>query len=420
MADFDELQCEVIGQLYQQKTATLLKLAEKLSVGLDKGQTRGKVIRAVRENIEMITDDADGVANLEQLLKDMDQEAPPTKHTPAQSTPELAQPVIEEVSKGVYTPLLQPTPMNAQPTMIYKKDLRISGQIGDPTQKDRISFSSLNHQMLAAKYKGYQDQEIVEAVLRAINPGLKLRSYLENYPNLTLDTLTTVLKTHYQERDATELYQELSLITQGKDETPQGFVMRALDLRQRIIRASAESTEGLQYDDALVRKMFLHAVVTGLENDSIRQDLKPLLRVDISDEVLLSTLNTAVALEAKRHQKTSRRPTRVTAIGEATLEKSEVKAKQSPQDNMFQAMAAQIAELKNCVAALQTKDHQSKDQRFRDGPRPRGCRPCRAAGQGDTCRHCFKCGGENHIARGCRGIRSYQGNANRAPQGDQE
>ena len=140
MADFDELQCEVIGQLYQQNTATLLKLAEKLSVGLAKGQTRGKVVRAVCEHIETITDDADGVANLEQLLRDMEQEEPPTKHTPAQSTPELAPPVFEEVSKGVFTPLLQPTPMNAQPTMIYKKDLRISGQIGDPTQKDPEVF----------------------------------------------------------------------------------------------------------------------------------------------------------------------------------------------------------------------------------------------------------------------------------------
>ena len=85
MADFDELQCEVIGQLYQQNTATLLKLAEKLSVGLAKGQTRGKVVRAVCEHIETITDDSDGVANLEQLLRDMEQEEPPTKHTPLHS-----------------------------------------------------------------------------------------------------------------------------------------------------------------------------------------------------------------------------------------------------------------------------------------------------------------------------------------------
>lgn len=35
----------------------------------------------------------------------------------------------------------------------------------------------------------------------------------------------------YREKDETELYQELSQVAQGKGETPQSFVMQALDLR---------------------------------------------------------------------------------------------------------------------------------------------------------------------------------------------
>ena len=103
--------------------------------------------------------------------------------------------------------------------------------------------------------------------------------------------------------------------------------MRALDLRQRIIRASADATKSLHYDDALVQNMFIHAVITGLENDNIRQDLKPLLRADTPDEVILSHLNTAVALEMKQQQKSSRKPTLFTAVGDAACEKTEVRSK---------------------------------------------------------------------------------------------
>ena len=63
----------------------------------------------------------------------------------------------------------------------FRKDLRISGQIGDVTQKDRLRYSSQAHQMALAAQKGYTDSEIIEAVVKAVNPGLSLRSYLEGY-----------------------------------------------------------------------------------------------------------------------------------------------------------------------------------------------------------------------------------------------
>ena len=170
----------------------------------------------------------------------------------------------------VQTPQLSQASPHLTVPPTYRKDLRISGQVGDTNQKDSLSYSNLRHQIRAAVTKGYSEGEVVEAVLRAINPGLRLRSYLENYPDLTLDTLNTILKSHYQEKDATELYQELTNIAQRKTETAQGFVMRALDLRQRVIRASNESVEGLKYDEALVKNMFIHAVMTGLHNDNVR------------------------------------------------------------------------------------------------------------------------------------------------------
>lgn len=71
----------------------------------------------------------------------------------------------------------------------WRKDFEISGQIGEPGQKEKLTFSSLAHQIENGLSRGYPECEICDAVIRAISPGLQLRSYLEGKPNLTLPTL---------------------------------------------------------------------------------------------------------------------------------------------------------------------------------------------------------------------------------------
>jgi hypothetical protein len=59
----------------------------------------------------------------------------------------------------------------------WKRDLKISSQIGDG--KTRLGYVSLVRQVESGVTKGYSEAEVVEAVIRAIQPGLLLRSYLE-------------------------------------------------------------------------------------------------------------------------------------------------------------------------------------------------------------------------------------------------
>ena len=61
------------------------------------------------------------------------------------------------------------------------------------------------------------------AVIRSITPGAVLRSYLETYKDLTLDRLKKIY------------HQALSSICQSPKESPQAFLMNALDLRQQIL-----------------------------------------------------------------------------------------------------------------------------------------------------------------------------------------
>lgn len=88
----------------------------------------------------------------------------------------------------------------------WGREFKISGQIGEPGKKDWLTFSSLAHQIEQGISKGFPEIEIVDAVIRAIVPGLQLRSYLEGKTNLTLPTLRRILRSHYQKKGATELY----------------------------------------------------------------------------------------------------------------------------------------------------------------------------------------------------------------------
>lgn len=65
---------------------------------------------------------------------------------------------------------------------MLKKEFKILGQIGDSRQKDRLSFTSLAHQINAGLNHGYKEEEVTEAVIHVVNPGLRLRSYLEGKP----------------------------------------------------------------------------------------------------------------------------------------------------------------------------------------------------------------------------------------------
>lgn len=197
----------------------------------------------------------------------------------------------------VYSP---PT-FQRQVTPKWQKDFKISGLIGDLGQKDRLSFSSLAWQIEGGLNKGYAEQEIVDSVIRAITPGLQLRSYLEGKAGLTLPTLRWILRSHFQEKNATELYKQLTTEAQQSREMPQSFLIRPLDLRQKILFASQEDDSGLKYDPALVQNMFLH---TGLQNNRIQSELQPYLSdPTIPDEVLLEKLNVACSNESERQSR---------------------------------------------------------------------------------------------------------------------
>ena len=101
-----------------------------------------------------------------------------------------------------------------------RRDFKIMGVIGGEEQKDRLSFVSLMRQIDAQLEKGYKEREVIDAIIRAISPLLKLRSYLETMKEVTLSKLRQMLRAHYKQKSGTELFQELTTMYQSPREIP--------------------------------------------------------------------------------------------------------------------------------------------------------------------------------------------------------
>ena len=135
-------------------------------------------------------------------------------------------------------------------TSLIRREFKISGQIGEPGETDKLTFVS-------GLKRNYKESEIVDAVIHAVSLHSSLRSYVETLNDLSLPKLRKILRVHYREKSASELYQLLATIFQQPKETAQQFLLRALDFRNKVGFASKESECEVQYDDPLVQKTFV-------------------------------------------------------------------------------------------------------------------------------------------------------------------
>ena len=171
-----------------------------------------------------------------------------------------------------------------QPTAtVLRHDFKIIGTIGDTS--NCVSYVSILRQLDVGKKKGHKEDEMIDAIIRAVNPACRLKGYLEGRSEIGISELKQILRSFYNERTSTELYQDLCKLTQGGGETIQDFLYRGLELRQKIIFVSMDNP--VSYSHELVEKQFVQAMSTGLRIDSIRSEVKTLLQNYSSEEELI-------------------------------------------------------------------------------------------------------------------------------------
>ena len=132
--------------------------------------------------------------------------------------------------------------------MLMRRDFRIAGMVAPQGQKDQLFFMSLNRQIEDGLQRGYSEREVIDAAIKCISPSLPLRDHIEAMRETGIDAILKILRAHFQEKNASELYSSLANLAQSPSEEPQNFLMRALNLREKIIFASKQGGSKLRYD----------------------------------------------------------------------------------------------------------------------------------------------------------------------------
>ena len=133
--------------------------------------------------------------------------------------------------------------------------------------------------------------------------------------------------------------------------TPQEFLIRFLDLKQKILFASQENDSEPKYDPTLVHGMFVHSFSLGLQNENFKIEMKLYQEKKImSDEELFEKLNVCVSNEMERSQKFgSPLTTKVNAVQEG-------RDKQATKNSeVEQALMKELRELKVEVAVVKER-----------------------------------------------------------------
>ena len=263
------------------------------------------------------------------------------------------------------------------------------------------------HQIHEGQEVGYEESEIVRSVIRAMIPSLTLRNVLESTPYLSLNRLLQYLEAHFDERNATDLCSKLTSMVQLPEESECHYVMRCIEIRQKVILASNKSD--IKYDKKLVRKLFYRTVERGLLSSYVIQEIKPLIRNNASDEDLIAAVTKASATERERnvvqgkHYKKALRVYEVSGTcnrsGQAEMGNKVDNSGSVKVDKLLSAVDALAKQVNSLKCELREIKNEERGSTYYSGSKYL-CRDCFNNNK-NYYNHCYKYGSSSHMVRGC-------------------
>ncbi|CAL9690927.1 unnamed protein product [Knipowitschia caucasica] len=244
--------------------------------------------------------------------------------------------------------------------LLQRREFKIQGgQIGDNASD--ISYSSISKQMDRGVKENHTENEVVQAVLRIIKPGI-FKEMLTRKEEMSVAELKSFLQSHLGEKSTTELFQGLITAKQNEHETPQQFLYRMMGLKQKLIFISKQSDCDIRYEPQTIQNVFLHTIYQGLNerHEDIRRELKHFLSDStVTDDLLLKQMTKTTNEESERKRRLGRvtRPKTASALS-SDVEPS-VKVKPSPESNakdeLIRQLSAQVQTLTDAIGSFQTR-----------------------------------------------------------------
>ncbi len=174
--EIEEPQLQIKSKVCGLAADGLKELAEHLQVEAKQLGTLA-LSRKIREKIEQESTKADDEKILlVGLLAFVNRKPPPLEDetaTKVKVEPTNSSEKASEKAQGAETKV------NVDVSKGLRRDFKIYGVVAGDSFKDGLSFVSLARQLESGIKAGYKESEIVEVVIRAVSPSLKLWSYLE-------------------------------------------------------------------------------------------------------------------------------------------------------------------------------------------------------------------------------------------------
>ncbi|KAK2558824.1 hypothetical protein P5673_019039, partial [Acropora cervicornis] len=218
---------------------------------------------------------------------------------------------------------------------------------------------------------------------------------------------------------ASEVYQQLATVCQQNNESPQQFLLRALDLRNKVNFASQESDCEFNYGFSLIQKTFAKSFETGPRDDILASNLRATLRTPgLTDEELMKQVNELASQQAERNTKLATEHQKMTKVNSCEISNGVGEPRsRNPDGDESQKILSEIRQMRLAIYDLQGRVNAQRSQTSKPdwGQFPYrghggsyhpkypswGCQNCKERGRGEECDHCFACGSSGHAVKYC-------------------
>ena len=268
-----------------------------------------------------------------------------------------------------------------------RRELKLTGTIGG--EKDSLNWLSILSQINEAR-PNYTENEIIAAIKRAAVASSPIRTYLEARSGNSLKDTMKFIRQYLKEKDPSDLLQELGGSFQQEEEEATKFLTRLIAMREKLTLMAREDGK---ISEEHIYSTYVRAVVTGLNNATVRYRIEALLRARVDDADVIKEINSVTSEEVERRtKKFSAKAARVTAAS-AQVEKS---------PDML-VLTENMKALAEQVQAIQKELATNKQKTWRPAYKRQpihGCSACKQKGE-LYCRHCWVCGDDNHKSWEC-------------------
>ena len=155
----------------------------------------------------------------------------------------------------------------------FKIDLK--GVPGGGLAEGTFDYTDLCFQMQQGRKLGYSQAEIRAGVIKAMKPN-QGRTFFQGNADMPDTEFMSILRSKFGVKNSQKLMDEMVVTAQKPDQTEIDFVMDMLGLRDVILTITNEE-ETPQPRDVVMRRFF-HALSVGFRKDTVRLEMRPLLK----------------------------------------------------------------------------------------------------------------------------------------------